>query len=69
MAAAQFDIDSNAHAHPDTYSDPTPSPSGCINPLGTQDLYLQGGMSSWNAVAEYKFNYVCDHFELVTGLG
>ncbi len=47
--------------------DPTPAPSSCVaNPLGDTALYLRGGMNSWNAAEEYKFNYVCDHFELVT---
>lgn len=52
---------------PDPTPDPTPTPSSCVaNPMGDTALYLRGGMNSWNAAEEYKFNYVCDHFELVT---
>jgi cyclomaltodextrinase / maltogenic alpha-amylase / neopullulanase len=53
---------------PDTPSTPeTPSTSTCVaNPMGDTALYLRGGMNSWNANKDYKFNYICDHFELVT---
>lgn len=52
---------------PTTPDDPTTST--CVdNPMGTQSLYVRGGMNSWNANNSYKFSYVCDHFELVTEL-
>ncbi|WP_409421289.1 alpha-amylase family glycosyl hydrolase [Pseudaeromonas sp. ZJS20] len=53
-----------------TTTDPDPSDtetSSCVdNPMGDTDLYLRGGMNSWTADDDYKFSYVCDHFELVT---
>ncbi len=48
---------------------PEPTPTTCVdNPMGDTALYLRGGMNSWNANKDYQFNYVCDHFELVTDI-
>lgn len=49
--------------------DPDTGTSSCVdNPMGETALYVRGGMNSWNANDDYKFSYVCDHFELVTEL-
>ncbi|GEM45687.1 alpha-amylase family glycosyl hydrolase [Deinococcus cellulosilyticus] len=41
----------------------------CVpSPYGNTELFLRGGMNSWNALPEYRFTYVCNHYELTTEL-
>jgi glycosidase len=44
----------------------TPKVSECVsNPFEKRDLYLRGSFKNWAAADDFRFNYVCNRFELV----
>ncbi len=49
-------------------SSPLASAACTPNPFAKRDLYLRGSFKNWNAADPFRFNYVCNQFELVAAI-